>query len=254
MQNSKIKINYAGEATSLITLGEQNFLTDPNFSKEVLFRKRGIPPSLGPQDLPSLSGLLISRANYENCDLFSLKYFKTTLPLLVPQGMRTFLQKFFPNPVVEIPAWNFHRQGETEVHAVPVRCKSYRILPWNARAATAFVLKSPSGTVYFSAATGYGPHFNDVASIFSIDVALLPVSPALAQGKKDKFSLDPEQFVQAAKELGAKKTLAVLGNNFTQDEKKIEETIRLLEKRMAELQSSPSISILKAGESWGSPE
>src|SRR4029079_19670783 len=114
--------------TTLIQLSGQSFLSDPNFSKKVLFSKQ-LEALVAPESLPPLSGILISDARYRHLDFFSFKFFKSPLPVFCPEGLGGVVRKFLPNPVTEVPRWSFPREAELELHAVPVKYLGFRILP-----------------------------------------------------------------------------------------------------------------------------
>ena len=76
-----------------------------------------------------------------------------------------------------------------------------------------FVISGPSGNVFYSGDTGYGPHFKEIARRFSpIRVALLPIAPFRPQkptpGYRSIVHMGPEEAVIAHLDLGAPFTIA----------------------------------------------
>ncbi len=206
---ANLQITYLGLATTLIKLAEQSFLANPNFSRKILLSKRPEDPGILPSELPDLTALLVSDARYLHLDLFTYKYFKTSLPIFCPKGLGNFIRKFLPNPLVEIPPWSFHREGEVEIHAVPVRYRGYRIIPGRHGASAAFVLKSPQGSVFYSAGTGYSKHFTEIASLFDLDVAILPVGRPNTPWPTRNQQMTPAETFQAFQEIRAKHLLPI---------------------------------------------
>ncbi len=198
-----LQITYIGQATTLINLGGQSFLANPNFSKKNLLGTRVKEPGVAPASLPKLSAVLVTDADYDHLDLFSYKFFPSTLPIVAPQGLGKFIGKFLPNPVTEIPPWSYHLHGEVEIHAVPARYFGYRWLPVRHRAACAYVLKSPLGTAYFSGGTAYAEYFKEIASIYDVDAAVFPVGPELLGWWEKKRRMTPEEALQALADLRA---------------------------------------------------
>src|SRR5262245_8292596 len=139
MTKSNLQITTIGHATALIQMGEQSFLTDPNFSNRILFWKRLKKPGIDPNALPPLSAILISNANYAHLDIFSFKFFKSTLPIIAPKGLGKFVSKFLPNPVIEIHPWSHHLHQGIEIHAIPVQHHGFRWLPIHHRPSTAYL-------------------------------------------------------------------------------------------------------------------
>lgn len=213
---TKLRVTYLGLATTLIEIGGQSFLTNPHFSRRILFAQRPDPPP--PASLPEPRVILISDARYAHLDLLAFKYFSTHVPIVVPKGLGGFVEKFFPNPIVEIPLWSYHREGEVEIHAVPIRFRGYRWFPLRPRATAAYVLKSPRGTVYYAAGTGYSNHFQEVAARFDIDLAILPMGPQHPNRLEKNQTLTPPQTAQAFQELHAEHLIPFNWKDGTREE------------------------------------
>jgi len=79
-----------------------------------------------------------------------------------------------------------------------------------------FVISGPSGNVFYSGDTGYGPHFQEIARRFSpIRVALLPIAPFRpsqagdpTQGYRRIIHMGPADAVQAHLDLGTPVSIA----------------------------------------------
>ncbi len=250
MTKSTLQITYIGQGTTLIGLSGQYFLTDPNFSNKVLGFKRLAPPGLMPQALPELSAIIVSHAHYDHLDIFSYKYFKTTLPIIVPEGLGKFVQKFLPNPVIEIPPWSHHLQGGVEIHAVPVKHHGFRWLPLRHRASTAYVLKSKEGTVYFAGDSGPGEHFVETASLYDIDVAVLPIGGYKPKWLEKKKKLNPATALEAFRQLRAKHMIPIHWGTFNFFNENPEEAKTTLEKLVEEQNMKEKVHVLPPGRTF----
>ena len=79
-----------------------------------------------------------------------------------------------------------------------------------------FVISGPSGNVYYSGDTGYGPHFREIARRFSpIRVAILPIAPfrppqakESIQGYRHVLHMGPAEAVKAHMDLGTPLSIA----------------------------------------------
>lgn len=245
-----LKVTYIGHGTTLIESGGQCFLTDPNFSDRILTFKRRQAPGLDPRQLPELSAILVSHAHYDHLDLFSYKFFKVNVPLLCPKGLGKFIRKFLPNPVVEIPPWSHHRHQGVEIHLVPVKHHGFRWLPFRNRAAGAFVLKSAAGTVYFAGDTGPGEHFKETASLFEIDLALLPIGGYHPAWMHKKSKLNPEKALEAFTQLRAKHLIPIGWGTFDFFGEKPEAAKEELSKLIAEKKLEAQVHLLIPGQSF----
>ncbi|HKY64666.1 MAG TPA: MBL fold metallo-hydrolase [bacterium] len=249
-----MKITSIGHGTCLLEIGDQVFLTDPCFSERLLFffprrRKAG----LSPMELPPLSAILVSHAHYDHLDVFSYKFFKTEVPIIVPEGLGGFVARFLPNPVVEIPAGGKHLHRGVEIHAQPVKHHGCRWMPWRWRAAAAFVLKSPQESVYFCGDSGYGEQFRKTGEKFSLDAALLPIGGSQPRWLTRHSKLSPDEALEAFRDLKAKKMVPIDWGVFDF----FGEGIDTAEKRMAELirekKLEDRVQILQPGKSWIPP-
>ncbi len=250
MPKSNLQITAIGHATTLIQMGEQTILTDPNFSNRILFWKRLKKPGIEPKALPALSAILISNAHYDHLDIFSFKYFKSTIPVIVPKGLGKFVSRFLPNPVIEIPPWSHHVHQGVEIHALPVQHIGYRWIPIRNRPSAAYLLRSPEGNVYFTGATGYGKHFKETASLYPIDVALLPIAGYNPPWLHQKNNMNPEEAIRAIEDLKAKHLIPISWGSFLTLGEKQEEAKMWLERLVAEKNLSSKVHLLSPGEIW----
>lgn len=216
MDRTYPKITFIGHATTLIELGDQAFLTDPNFSKKIFITgKRTQEAGMNPRDLPDLSAILISHARYDHLDVFSYKFFKTTVPILVPKGLGSFVKRFLPNPVTEIPPDGHHQQRQITLHALPVKQQGFRWIPLRYREATAYLIESSLGNIYFAGDTAYGGHFKQSGEKYPVRVALLPIASEGTHKTGSKGTLNPGGFFQALGDLKAEIGIPIRWGAFT---------------------------------------
>ncbi|MCB1214874.1 MAG: hypothetical protein KDK66_05300 [Deltaproteobacteria bacterium] len=95
MNSTPYQITHLGHGSNLLRLGDQYFLTDPNFSPKIFLKgNRAVPPGMKPQDLPKISAIIISHACYDHLDIFSYKYFSNHTPIVCPKGVGAFIKRF----------------------------------------------------------------------------------------------------------------------------------------------------------------
>jgi L-ascorbate metabolism protein UlaG (beta-lactamase superfamily) len=251
MSKSILQITYLGHATVLIRLGEVCFLTDPNFSNKVLFGKtRFSPLSPAPEKLPLPDAILVSRSNYEHLDLFTYKYFKTLVPIIVPKGLGKFVGKFLPNPIVEIPRGGRHRHGEVTIHAVPTPDHGHRLFPFRYRASTAYLLQGPAGVVFFAGDGRYHVGLQDWGKRFAIDVALLPVELPRRKTKGPHKTLSPAGAIQTLIDLKARHLIPIRWGTFDGKGAERELLKNTLQEEAARKGVAERLHILEAGENF----
>ena len=247
---STLQITHLGHGTNLVQIQGQNFLTDPVFSDKIfMFFKRKKAVGLKPENLPPLSAILISHAHYDHLDIFSYKFFKTTLPIIVPKGLGSFVSKFLPNPVIEIPSDGKHLHQGVEIHALPVQHHGCRWLPLRYRAATAYLLKSAESCVYFCGDSGYGPHFAKAGQAFPIDAALLPIGGYHPRWWLKRQKMTPEEALQAFEDLQAKQMIPINWGVFDFLREDAEEAWKRLEAEAGKKGLGGKVRLLQPGQS-----
>lgn len=248
MQN--IKITFIGHSTTLIESGENRFLTDPVFSKNIMHIKRRDELKFRPAELPELTAVLISHTHMDHLDLPSFNYIKTTVPIVVPDGSGYKISRFLPNPVIELSHWSHHDFGNgLKIGAIPVNHSSQVFCPCKSKYAAGYIIEFGTGNVYFAGDTGYNTHFRDIGNTYAIDLALLPIScyrPAFFMKKRH---MDPVEAVQAFLDLKAKKMIPIHWGSFRLSFEKLDEPIEWLKKIATERNLEEQITVLSQGES-----
>jgi L-ascorbate metabolism protein UlaG (beta-lactamase superfamily) len=218
-------ITPVGHATFLIQMDGVNILTDPIWSERCsplswVGPKRYREPGIRFEDLPPVDVVLISHNHYDHLDLPTLKRLaeKRVPRSIVPLGNLDLVRGAGIATVDELDWWQSIRldQGMT-ITMVPAQHFSSRSL-WDRNKTLwgGFVISGPSGNVYYSGDTGYGPHFREIARRFSpIRVALLPIAPFRpVQAKEENpgyrsiVHMGPEEAVMAHLDLNPQVSIA----------------------------------------------
>jgi L-ascorbate metabolism protein UlaG (beta-lactamase superfamily) len=213
-----------GHATFLIQMDGLNILTDPIWSERCspvswAGPRRRQAPGVRFEDLPPVDVVLVSHNHYDHLDLPTLNRLaeKGTPRAIVPSGNLSLVQGTGIPSVDERDWWQSVRLSpDVTVTLVPAQHFSSRT-PWDRDKTLwgGFVVSGPSGNVFFSGDTGYGPHFREIARRFSpIRMALLPISPYRPQQWKEPLPYSsgvhtgPAEAVRAHMDLGAQVSVA----------------------------------------------
>jgi L-ascorbate metabolism protein UlaG (beta-lactamase superfamily) len=220
-----LRITPVGHATFLLQMDESNILIDPIWSNRCspvswAGPKRHMPPGIRFEDLPAIDVVLVSHNHYDHLDLPTLKRLaKRGTPRSVVTLGNLDLIRGAGIPTVDVLDWweSVRLSPDVTVTLVPAQHFSSR-WPWDRNKTLwgGFVVSGPSGNVFYSGDTGYGPHFREIARRFSpIRVALLPISPFRPQQSKEpprvhhpSVHMGPAEAVQAHTDLGAHLSLA----------------------------------------------
>ncbi|MEI7636906.1 MAG: MBL fold metallo-hydrolase [Syntrophus sp. (in: bacteria)] len=220
-----ISVTPVGHATFLIQMDDLNILIDPIWSDRCspvswAGPKRHSPPGIRFEDLPPIDVVLVSHNHYDHLDLPTLERLaeKGTPRSIVPLGDLNLVRGAGIPTVDELDWWQSVRVSpDVMITLVPAQHFSART-PWDRNQTLwgGFVISGPSGNVFYSGDTGYGPHFREIARRFSpIRVALLPIAPFRPQktnepapGYRLIVHMGPAEAVKAHLDLGEPFTIA----------------------------------------------
>jgi L-ascorbate metabolism protein UlaG (beta-lactamase superfamily) len=218
-------ITPVGHATFLIQLDGVNILTDPIWSERCspvpwVGPKRYSEPGIRFEDLPPVDVVLVSHNHYDHFDIPTLKGLakRGTPRVIVPLGNLDLMESTGIPTVDELDWWQSVPLSSTvTITLVPARHFSSRTL-WDRDRTLwgGFVISGPSGIVYYSGDTGYGPHFREIARRFSpIRAAILPIAPFRPPQAKESnqqyrpvLHIGPAEAVKAHMDLGAMLSIA----------------------------------------------
>lgn len=218
-------VTSVGHGTFLIQQDGLNILTDPIWSERCspvtwAGPKRHRAPGIRFEDLPPIDAVLVSHNHYDHLDVPTLKRLAKAgvQRSITPLGNRELISSTGIPAVYEIDWWqSVPISKDVSVTLVPAQHYSSR-RPWDRNRTLwgGFVISGPSGNVYYSGDTGYGPHFREIARRFSpVKMALLPISPFRPPHSNEPsyrhnpiVHMGPEDAVQAHLDLGTRVSIA----------------------------------------------
>jgi L-ascorbate metabolism protein UlaG (beta-lactamase superfamily) len=206
-----LAITWIGHATFLVQSASGNWLTDPFFSSRAgptrrLGARRAVPPACRIDELPPLSGVLLSHDHYDHCDQPALRQMAASgpTPLFSPLGYKSLAAGL---ELHELDWWDtVTRPDGTSLQLVPARhwCRR-RIGGTNNRLWGGFILRQPEGTLYFAGDTAFDERlFSEIARRCGpIDLALLPIGAYEPRWFMADAHMNPAEAVRAHTLLGA---------------------------------------------------
>lgn len=228
---SKITCKYIGHATTLITIGDINILTDPHFGKRTLIFKRRLPLTFDPAQLPTVSAILISHMHFDHLNIASYKYISQKVPIIVPEDCDGAIEKFVTNPIIELSLFATHEMADgTKITAVPSRHTGGRYSQLHYTKSAGYLIQKDDSCVFFSGDTAYGPHFSEIASTAQIDLALLPISGYSPRWFMHNRHMTPSEVVQAFEDLKAHHMIPIHWGSFSLSLEPINQPIERLNK------------------------
>jgi N-acyl-phosphatidylethanolamine-hydrolysing phospholipase D len=212
-------VTWIGHATLLVQMDHATFLTDPIWSDRAsplswLGPKRSVAPGLALDALPPIDFVIVSHDHYDHLDIPTLRALARRSPgtvFVTPLGNGALLREEGIANVRELD-WG----GRTEVRGLDVFCVP--VQHWSSRSPgderrrlwAGFAVIGPERRFYFSGDAGYSPDFAYAGAAFGpFDLAALSIGAYEPAAMMRPFHLNPEEAVQAGRELRAKRLVPV---------------------------------------------
>jgi L-ascorbate metabolism protein UlaG (beta-lactamase superfamily) len=211
-----------GHSSYFMQLDGKTFLVDPVLSgaaSPVKFTTRAFTGTdvYSVADFPDIDYLFISHDHYDHLDYETIMKLKPKVKKIIMglgTGEHFELWGFDKKTLIE-EDWNTKIDLEEGFTAftTPARHFSGRGFSRNKALWTSFVLQTPTKKIYIGGDSGYDTHFAEIGKTYgSFDLAILE------NGQYDKnwkyIHMMPEEVVQAAKDLNAKRLFPVHSSKF----------------------------------------
>jgi L-ascorbate metabolism protein UlaG (beta-lactamase superfamily) len=218
--NSGIAVTYINHATTLIQVNGINILTDPIYSDRaspVTFAgpKRVRAPGIAMSDLPEIDVILISHNHYDHLDTDTLQQLaarqETTPLILAGLGVGKLLEENGLERFVDMQWGQTESTGNIDFVFVECRHRSGRGISDQMKTLWgSFVIKTPTGSIYFAGDTGYGPHLKEHGDEFGpFELSILPIGAYEPRWFMADVHLNPAEAVQAHLDLNSKQSLSI---------------------------------------------
>lgn len=170
------------------------------------------------EDIPTIDFLLISHDHYDHLDYQTIKGLKTRVgKVICGLGVSSHLLRwgYHQNQIIELDWYDsFQLNNEMTIWATPARHFSGRKLVRNNTLWLSFVLQTPNHKLFLGGDSGYDTHFKEIGNRFGpFDLAVL---------ENGQYNLAwhaihmlPEETLQAACDLKAKRLLPIHHAKFT---------------------------------------
>ncbi|RIJ42491.1 MBL fold metallo-hydrolase [Pontibacter oryzae] len=169
------------------------------------------------EDLPAVDILLITHDHYDHLDYETMKGLKDKVGMVIcGLGVGAHLEHWgFPaNRIIEKDWWEkVAISGNMNIHLTPARHFSGRGLKRDQTLWTSFVVETASKKIFLGGDSGYDSHFAAIGKKFGgFDIAILENGQYNVAWQQ--IHTLPEELVQAAQDLNAKRILPVHSSKF----------------------------------------
>lgn len=222
LDRSENTIVWMGHSSYFLQIDGVRFLIDPVFSQNaspvpatnVAFKGSNIYKA---EDIPEIDYLLISHDHWDHLDYPTVMSLKDKIGQIVtPLGVGNYFRQWGFNPtIIHEGDWNslVHGDNGLEIHILPARHFSGRLLTRNKTLWGSFALITPHHRIYLGGDSGYGPHYRVIGQHYGpFDLAILECG----QYNQDwrYIHMTPEETAQAAADLNAKALLPAHNSKF----------------------------------------
>ena len=211
-----------GHSSYFIRIENKNFLIDPVFSGNaapVSFMVKSFPGSneYRADDMPAIDYLILTHDHYDHLDYKTIRQLKNKVnKIYCSLGISSHLKYWGvdQNKITEMDWWDSQQlESNIQLTAEPARHFSGRGIKRGQTLWSSFILKTPTHNLYLGGDSGYDNHFKEIGNRFGpFDIAILEA------GQYNKMwpliHMMPEETVQAAVDLKAKKLLPVHWGKF----------------------------------------
>ena len=216
--------SWIGHSSFIINNYDLNIITDPIFSNRAsplsfLGPKRLIKPAIGYKNLPKVDVVVISHNHYDHLDLDSIKKLNIIYPdiiFLVPLKLKNwFLNKGIKN-VFEFAWWQSITIRNTTFTFVPVQHWSRRgLFDKNKSLWGGWWIENSNIKLVHLGDTGYSKDFVEIKKkLGNPDIAFIPIGAYSPRRIMKKSHMNPEEALNAAFDLGAKKSVGMHWGTF----------------------------------------
>lgn len=203
-------ILWIGHNTFLIRVGQAYWLTDPIFSKRALLPPRVTPPALTLDQINSLvkkPNILISHNHYDHLDRSSMEALPEDSAVFVPKGLAGYVKKMNKPGTREMDWWEEIDLGHgTRLVCLPAQHWSMRMNQGRNKSLwAAWLLITPTTTLYFGGDSGYFKGFKEIGRKFpDIDYAFMATTAYHPRWFMHYQHMNVREAIQGFEELGAK--------------------------------------------------
>jgi N-acyl-phosphatidylethanolamine-hydrolysing phospholipase D len=210
-------LTWIGHATFYVRQDDAAYLVDPVWSERaspmrIAGPRRLVPPGVPLDALPRVDFAILSHDHYDHTDLPTMRALAGRgVPFVVPTGVGELVRRAGGRVAAELAWWEETAIGGATVTCVPAKHFSGRgLTDRNRRRWAGFVVSTPTRRLYHAGDSALFPGFAEIGRRLSpLDAACIPIGAYLPREMMSPVHLDPEEAVEAALAVGARRTIGM---------------------------------------------
>ena len=209
-EHSGSSITFLKHASVLIKDVDRYILVDPVFSEIFWFIKDFTPLKFDPGQMPRPQHILITHGHYDHLDKESLALFDKKTHVISPLGYNDIFEDLSMKNRTPLDWYDSFDDGRIKITFLPSNHWTMRnpISGPNRSLWGSYLIRLRSGyTIYVSGDTAYFDGFEQLGSDYKIDLAVFNVGAYEPRWFMAQSHTNPQETVQAIKELNAGKMI-----------------------------------------------
>jgi L-ascorbate metabolism protein UlaG (beta-lactamase superfamily) len=239
-------LTWIGHASFLISWRGLNILVDPIWSLWLKVVKRIRRPGIRIDHLPAIDLVLVTHAHFDHLDRRTLRRVASAQPIVVPLGVGSLVHDLGFNRVHELSEWEQLDIGDITITLTPCHHWGARVLHDSHRGFGGFHLRLGQRTVLHCGDSAYFSGFQEIGTKLPIEIALLPIG-AYEPPSRREVHMNPEQAVQAFRDLRAKYMVPMHYGSFRLSYEPLHEPLDRLRREVQRQQVGEAVKVLKEG-------
>jgi len=216
-EDSGLSITFIKHAGLMIKNMERYILVDPIFFDLAWFIKDLTPIVSDMNEMPRPDHVLITHGHYDHLDRDSLGFLDRDTHVITPLGYSDIFDDLGMKRRSQLDWFDSFEDGKLKITLLPCNHWTMRnpLTGPNTSLWGSFLIETAGGpTLYISGDTGYFNGFAEIGEAFSIDLAIFNLGAYEPRWFMAPSHINPQETVQAFRELRAKKLLIVHWGTF----------------------------------------
>ncbi|MBI5642094.1 MAG: MBL fold metallo-hydrolase [Deltaproteobacteria bacterium] len=244
---------WLGHSTVLLKIAGKVLITDPVFWDVNPFIRRKTPLPIDPVSLPKIDFCLISHGHLDHLNTKSIRFLRdhSDPAFITGPGFRSLLKRLGTEKNIVLDWWEEHRANGLKITSLPAQHWSKRgFFDTNRMLWCSFLIEKNGFKYYWIGDSGYFGGFKEIGVEFGpMDILLVPIGAYEPRWFMKRNHLNPEEALQAARDLLAKRVIPIHWGTFDLSDEPLWLPLRRL-KEIYDPQKDAPLTILGHGEDF----